>query len=267
VKTMDSILKYPRTPHLEGSRLQPGDEDLDQLRFKNLENGLIVAEEKLDGANAGLSFGPAGELLLQSRGHYLTGGGREKHFALFKTWASCHKQSFWKRLGSRFVVYGEWLYAKHTIYYDKLPHYFLEFDVFDKQQKQFLSTKARRNLLEGLPIKSVPVLWQGRPKTLEELISLVDNSTCKSLDWRNNLEKTGRKQQLDVERIVQETDPSDHMEGLYIKIERDGEVVGRCKWIRASFLTSVIDSGSHWLQRPIVPNILGDGIDIFGESD
>lgn len=28
MKEYNTILKYPRTPHLEGSRLQPGDEDL-----------------------------------------------------------------------------------------------------------------------------------------------------------------------------------------------------------------------------------------------
>ena len=27
------IIKYPRTPHLAGSRLQPGDEDLSQVPF------------------------------------------------------------------------------------------------------------------------------------------------------------------------------------------------------------------------------------------
>jgi hypothetical protein len=27
------MYKYPRTPHIEGSRLQPGDEDLDSVPF------------------------------------------------------------------------------------------------------------------------------------------------------------------------------------------------------------------------------------------
>jgi hypothetical protein len=46
------------------------------------------------------------------------------------------------------------------------------------------------------------------------------------------------------------------MEGLYIKVEEDGQVLQRYKYVRASFLTTVIDSGSHWLSRPIVPNRL-----------
>ena len=30
------IRKYPRTPHIEGSRLQPGDEDLSQIPFSEI---------------------------------------------------------------------------------------------------------------------------------------------------------------------------------------------------------------------------------------
>ena len=68
------MLKYPRTRHLEGSRLQTGDEDLKAARFREIRGRHLVVEEKLDGANAGISVGEDGELLLQSRGHYLSGG-------------------------------------------------------------------------------------------------------------------------------------------------------------------------------------------------
>ena len=85
------IIKYPRTPHLAGSRLQPGDEDLSQVPFSCLAGRRLTVEEKVDGANSAVSFGPEGQLLLQSRGHYLTGGWRERHYALFKTWAQAHQ--------------------------------------------------------------------------------------------------------------------------------------------------------------------------------
>ncbi len=44
-----SILKYPRTPHLEGSRLQPGDEDLSQIRFSEIAGRHLVVEESVTG--------------------------------------------------------------------------------------------------------------------------------------------------------------------------------------------------------------------------
>ena len=69
---------------------------------------------------------------------------------------------------------------------------------------------------------------------------------------------------MDAEQIWKETDASDLMEGLYIKVEEEGRVVERYKWVCASFLTSVLDSGSHWLRRPIIPNQLRAGIDLFG---
>lgn len=45
------LKKYPRTPHLEGFRLQPGDEDLSQIPFSSIRGKHPVAEEKVDGAN------------------------------------------------------------------------------------------------------------------------------------------------------------------------------------------------------------------------
>jgi hypothetical protein len=53
------------------------------------------------------------------------------------------------------------------------------------------------------------------------------------------------------------------MEGLYIKVEEEGHVIERFKFVRASFLTVVHDSNSHWQSRPIIPNRLADGIDLF----
>lgn len=250
----DSLIKYPRTHHLQGSRVQPGDEDLSQLAYDELPAGLLVIEEKLDGANAAFSFDHAGALRLQSRGHFLTGGFRERHFNLFKAWADCHATQLYDRIGDRYVVYGEWLYGKHTIFYDQLPHYFLEFDVLDRQTRRFLSTARRRELLRDLPIESVPVLWQGHERPPVQ--PFVRHSLYKSATWRETLAATAVARALDPDRVAQETDPSDQMEGLYLKVEDDEEVRLRCKFIRASFLTAVVDSGSHWLSRPIVPNQL-----------
>ena len=98
------LIKYPRTPHLSGSRLQPGDEDLSQIPFSDIQGKHLVVEEKCDGANSAISFGPAGELRLQSRGHYLTGGYRERHYDLLKQWASVHREAFYQVLGSRYVM-------------------------------------------------------------------------------------------------------------------------------------------------------------------
>jgi hypothetical protein len=156
---MDDLVKYPRTVHLEGSRLQAGDEDLESVPFDSIAGQFVVIEEKLDGANSGVSFTSGGQLLLQSRGHFLDGGPRERHINLLTTWANSHKQILWEVLGPRYVMYGEWVYAKHTIFYDLLPHYFMEFDILDRDTGLFLSTCQRQLLLNRSPVVSVPVLY------------------------------------------------------------------------------------------------------------
>jgi hypothetical protein len=262
---MNPVLhKYPRTRHLEGSRLQPGDSDLEAVPFRALRGRYLVCEEKLDGANAGLCFDREGRLWLQSRGHFLTGGEREKHFNLFKRWAHAHADALRRALGGRYVLYGEWLYAKHTIFYDRLPHYFLEFDLFDRQTGDFLATERRREVLAGTPVVPVPVLLTGSPQSLDDLVALVGPSLYKGPDWRQRLVEVAASRGVDPERAWEETDHSDLMEGLYLKVEEHGRVVERYKYVRASFLTAVRDSGSHWLKRPVLPNQLRNGVDLFG---
>lgn len=254
-----SIIKYPRTPHLEGSRLQPGDEDLSQIPFKTIQGRHIVIEEKVDGANTAISFDPAGNLLLQSRGSYLTGGGRERHYDLFKKWANEHRWELYPVLGCRYVLYGEWLYAKHTVYYDALPAYFMEFDILDRETDRFLDTPTRHAMLEGLPICSVPVLAEGCFRTKEEVLKYLVQSNYITDRHMENLREECIAMGLDADRNCRETDPGPLMEGLYIKVEEDSRVVDRMKYVRAGFSQMIEASGSHWLQRPIIPNLLKDG--------
>lgn len=256
-----TLKKYPRTPHLEGSRLQPGDEDLSQVPFSAVRGRRLVVEEKIDGANSALSFDENGALLLQSRGHYLTGGWRERHYNLFKLWAGIHRDAFFQVLGYRYIMYGEWMYAKHTVWYDALPHYFMEFDIYDRERGIFLDTPSRRALTERMPVASVPVLAEGCFQEKEALLFYLGDSRYKTKDHLAHLRQAAEREGLDVERVLRETDPSPTMEGLYVKLEADGQVVERFKYVRASFHQRVDQSGSHWLDRPILPNGLCRGID------
>ena len=264
---MESIKKYPRTPHLVGSRLQPGDEDLSQILFAEIKGRHLVVEEKCDGANTAISFSPEGELLLQSRGHYLTGGYRERHYNLMKQWANVHKDAFYEVLGSRYIMYGEWMYAKHTVFYDKLPHYFLEFDVFDRETEIFLDTHARRRLLAPLPVVSVPVLGEGEYQSREDLLALLGKSHYISDEHLECLTRLSLELGLDPERQCRETDQEPLMEGLYLKVEEDGQVIQRLKFVRHGFYQTVQLSDSHWLDRPIIPNQLAVPVDaLFAPS-
>ena len=255
---MDAVTlkKYPRTPHLEGSRLQPGDEDLSQVPFSYIRGKHLVVEEKIDGANSAVSFDADGNLLLQSRGHYLTGGYRERHYNLFKQWAGVQRDALWNVLGSRYIMYGEWMYAKHSISYDALPHYFMEFDILDRETGRFLDTPSRQALTCRLPVASVPVLAEGSFRKKEDIVRLLGQSKYITPEHIERLRQSAEAEGLDPDRICRETDASTTMEGLYIKVEEGGEVVQRVKFVRASFLQTVEESQTHWLDRPIIPNQL-----------
>ncbi len=260
---MSELRKYPRTQHILGSRLQPGDHDLEAVPFEDLAGKHLVVEEKLDGSNSAISFDDDGELLLQSRGHFLRGGASELQFALLKTWAVSHQAALRDVLGARYVVYGEWLYAKHTVFYDALPHYFMEFDVLDREADRFLSTPARRDLLVGLPVTPVPVVSEGPLSSQGALARLIRPSLYKSATWLESLHAATLAAGQDPERVLRETDMSDESEGLYIKWEEDGAVRGRYKFIRTSFFTKVQSQETHWIDRPIIPNGLREGVDLF----
>ena len=238
------MLKYPRTKHVQGSRLQAGDEDLTQIPWTSVGQSYLVIEEKIDGANSGLSFSQSGELRLQSRGHYLTGGAREKHFALFKTWAAAHQHRLWTILGDRYIMFGEWVYARHSVFYRQLTHYFFEFDVYDKKDEAFLDLERRLNLLEGAGIETVPVVHTGSVKR-SELEPLTGPSMFDSQFDNPTMKRTDNV-----------------MEGLYLRTEADGVVTGRAKFVRPEFVEKIKQS-THWQHQQMVPNELADGVDIW----
>lgn len=256
------IYKYPRTRHVEGSRLQLGDM-ADDKQIKDLKGHHLIVEEKLDGANSAVSFDVDGSLLLQSRGHFLLGGGRERHFAMLKTWAAAQAHVLHPVLGHRYVMYGEWMYAKHTVFYDRLPHYFMEFDVLDRENSVFLSTAARRDLLTGLPVMPVPVVHTGTVTSVAQLDSLVRPTPYKSADWRDGLALAAARSGSRADMVDQQTEDSDLAEGLYLKQESAAWVEDRFKFVRGDFLQAIQASDGHWHDRPILPNGLADGVDIF----
>lgn len=250
---IDRILKYPRTPHIEGSRLQKGDEDLSQIPFSQLKDKYIVVEEKVDGANVAVSFSSDGKLLLQSRGHYLVGGYREKHYEMFKVWANLRIEELFCILGTRYIMYGEWLYVKHKIYYDALDDYFLEFDIFDKEKQVFLDTDSRNELLKGSSVKSAPVLKRGYFSSAKEIISLITNSNYITENYLANLKIEAEKRGLDFDAVLKESQSNLLMEGLYLKIEVDGRVDFRAKYVRFDY-AQLQQTDEDFLRKPIITN-------------
>lgn len=238
------FMKYPRTPHLFGSRGTDDDKHLGEAESRRfIADQSLIVEEKLDGTNVGIHFTDEGGMVLQARGHLIT-EGMHPQYDLFKQWCAVKRPVLEDRLEDRFILFGEWVYARHSVHYQQLPHYFFEFDIYDKQGEVFLNLERRLALLKGTGIHTVPVLHVGALDR-EMLGALVGPSRFGSV-FENPL--TNRIDQL--------------MEGLYLRTERTGVVSGRAKFVRPEFVERVKQS-EHWQHQAMTVNRLEENADIW----
>lgn len=239
-----NFVKYPRTPHLFGSKGTDDDKHMGEEESESfIAHPSLIVEEKLDGTNVGIHF-QDGEMILQCRGHLIT-EGIHPQYDLFKQWANAKQHLLRSILQEDLILFGEWLYAKHTVYYRKLTHFFYEFDIYDKKQEYFLDYQDRMTVLFGTEILTVPTLHQGA-LAKEELFDLIGPS-CFASEFDNPI--TNCRDNL--------------MEGLYLRIEEKGRVIGRAKCVRPEFVEKIKQS-THWQHQAIVPNLLEDGINLWG---
>ena len=242
--TRDDFVKYPRTPHMFGSTGTDDDKHMGLAESKAfVSDPSLVVEEKIDGTNVGIHFTSKGRVVLQCRGHEIT-SGMHPQYDLFKQWVSGKQPVFANVLGTQYILYGEWAYAKHSVHYRGLPHYFFEFDIYDKDASSFLDLESRLILLDGTGIQTVPVIHRGAA-TFEQLQGLIGPSAFDS-EFANP--STGKTDNL--------------MEGLYMRTEADGFVTGRAKLVRPEF-TEKVKISVHWKQQAMVPNLLKEGVDVW----
>lgn len=238
------FIKYPRTPHLFGSKGTDDDKHLGEAESNRfIADDSLIVEEKIDGTNVGIHFSDEGELVLQCRGHLIT-EGMHPQYDLFKQWATVKRYVLEQRLENRFLLFGEWMYARHSVHYRQLTHYFFEFDIYDKEIEAFLDLERRLDLLAGAGIETVPVIHSGALKR-SELEALIGSSKFDS-QFENPV--THRTDNL--------------MKGLYLRTEADGIVTGRAKFVRFEFVEKIKQS-THWQHQAMVPNQLADGVDIW----
>lgn len=245
------MIKLPRTLHIEGSGLS-SPQDPEVVKFVRLAGEFLTVEEKLDGSGVSLFFDDQLKLQIWHRGSPANG----KEFARLHTWASAHYDEMFDLLEDRYIMFGEWMLYKHTIFYDQLPVYFFESDVYDRKNGVWLSTFARSSLLSGKDfIRSVPVLAAFKPTKLSQLTDLVKKPLYQSEHWQELLWKKAEKGQFDLEKVLMECDRSCLAEGLYIKHEDERQVLGRYKYVRRDFVEDIINSGTHLIDRVPMRNL------------
>jgi hypothetical protein len=120
----------------------------------------MVIEEKVDGANLGLSLGDDGRLRAQSRGHYLDARTEGQWKPLWR-WLSHRAERLTAVLTPSLIAHGEWCYAEHSVFYDALPDWFLLFDVYDRASGRFWSRVRRDEWATASGVSTVPLIATG----------------------------------------------------------------------------------------------------------
>jgi hypothetical protein len=67
---------------------------------------------------------------------------------------------------SRYCLFGEWLWSRHSIGYNELPDFLLTFDILDKTNNQFLCYEKMMTLIDD-KFNVVPVLRQWKVNVTE----------------------------------------------------------------------------------------------------
>jgi hypothetical protein len=154
-------------------------------------------------------------------------------------------------LGDRYVLYGEWCFAKHKAFYDALPDWFIGYDVLDRPSERFLGVRARDEVLTRANVSIVARLWSGQFGKAPAFGSFTGPSRYKTSRWREALAESIALLRVPLAAIMPETDDSDWMEGVYVRVEDGSGIVGRMKAHREGYTKVLSD---HWRDRPLIRN-------------
>ncbi len=146
-----TVNKFPRTHHLfevEKGRMARDDLLLDKKDAEPFYKNIITVEEKIDGSNIGFSLDPDTlKVRAQNRSHFVTSLSHSQ-FKTLDAWVLEHPKLY-EVLHPNFILFGEWMAAKHSIEYNRLPGTFVAFDIYDTVNKKYLSVAERNARLKG----------------------------------------------------------------------------------------------------------------------
>ena len=227
---MSEFFRFPHTSHI--AWLAPGSPRDDKVIRPDeaaiLLSGEVVVEEKLDGANLGFSVGKDGSLCVQNRGQFLSQPFTGQ-FERLNGWMNMHRERLFHVLTESLIVFGEWCAARHSLDYDRLPDWWMMFDVYDREVKHFWSTTRRNELAAAIGANVVPCLYKGSVN-LTQLQGF-------ALDAVSSFRKG-------------------NVEGVIVRKEDALWLQERAKLVRPDFTQSIT---KHWRNRVLEWNHVADG--------
>lgn len=224
---MSEFFRFPNTPHLLwlGQGLPRDDKILSNQEIATLLQDEVLIEEKLDGANLGISLDSQNELRAQNRGQYLP-QPFSGQFSRLNSWLGQHGEILKQTLTPELILFGEWCAARHSLDYNQLPDWFLLFDVYDRKAGKFWSVERRNALAQALNFTTVPLLKRTRI-TCDQLVQLLDDTQSR---YRNG-----------------------KVEGIVIRSDSPLWCENRAKLVNREFVQAIED---HWRSRAIEWNLV-----------
>lgn len=224
---MSEFFRFPNTPHLLwlGQGLPRDDKILSNQEIATLLQDEVLIEEKLDGANLGISLDNQNELRAQNRGQYLP-QPFSGQFSRLNSWLGQHGEILKQTLTPELILFGEWCAARHSLDYNQLPDWFLLFDVYDRKAGKFWSVERRNALAQALNFTTVPLLKRTRI-TCDQLVQLLDDTQSR---YRNG-----------------------KVEGIVIRSDSPLWCENRAKLVNREFVQAIED---HWRSRAIEWNLV-----------
>lgn len=210
--------KYPRTPHLPFSPGRTRDDRVLSSVDPFIGTPLIVTE-KMDGSN----------VCLENNNLFARSHSKSPNHPSFDALKAVHAQ-IKHVIPNNLQIFGEWLYAQHSIFYNSLPNYLAIFAVCENSK--WASWEEVELWANELNVPTVPVL--------------------KTITFQNE-----KDLQKEIEHLAQL--PSlfgDEREGVVIRntssfTDFESNVA---KFVRANH----VQTDDHWTSKTIIKNLLKD---------
>jgi hypothetical protein len=181
----------------------------------------LVVTEKMDGSN----------VCLESKDVFARSHGGLPRHPSFDALKALHS-GIRDRIPLGCQIFGEWLFAKHSIGYDRLPNYLMLFGVRDLNRNTWSPWAEVEMWAEELGVAAALVLANGTAETEQDLGRLVTDCMAMPLSF-------GKEREGVVVRKAGEFGNSAF-----------GDSVG--KWVR----TDHVKTDEHWSHREIIRNKL-----------
>lgn len=197
---------YPRIPHLDKSISQMTHDD---ILSNNIQYPIVgYVQEKIDGSNMGVSWYDNAPVI-RNRNNILKKGyskiktPAKQQFKSAWNWVHDHKydiQNISDLLMSDITIFGDWMFAYHSVEYNKLPDWFIAYDIWVVEDNKFLSPSRVDDILSKTNIKYIKP-YKAELKSVQDVITWSELES----DYTDNVR----------EGIVIKTEKNGFMENSY----------------------------------------------------